>query len=203
MTNITLDYYNKKAADYVENTRDVDFSYLQNEFAAHIKKGGRIIDLGCGSGRDSKAFIEMGFDVVPIDGSSELCKMASEFIGRPVICSTFQDYKPEGTFDGIWACASLLHLSLDDLISVMKKFDSCLSDDGIFYVSFKYGDFSGERHGRIFTDMNEQTFASLLKSIPSLEIYKQYITGDVRQDRESERWLNVFLKKNKLINNHL
>lgn len=203
MNNITLDYYNKKAVDYVENTRDVDFSHLQKEFASYIKKGGRIIDLGCGSGRDSKAFIEMGFDVVPIDGSSELCKMASEFIGKPVVCSTFQDYKPQGKFDGIWACASLLHLSLGDLISVMKKFDSFLNDDGIFYVSFKYGDFSGERHGRFFTDMNEQTFASLLKGIPTLEIYKQYITGDVRQDRKGERWLNVFLRKNNLINNHI
>ncbi len=194
-TDLTLKYYNEKASAFVEGTRSVDFSALQNEFASYVKKGGRILDLGCGSGRDSKAFMEMGYAVVAVDGSEEICRFASEYIGQPVICSTFQDYAPEGMFDGIWACASLLHLSLDDVKAAMKKYASVLEQGGSFYVSFKYGAFSGERNGRFFTDMNERSFADLLKEIPQLEIHKEYVTEDVRPGRETEKWLNVFLKK--------
>ena len=194
-TNLTLEYYNRKADSFVDGTRDVDFSTLQNEFTSYIKKGGCILDLGCGSGRDSKAFIEMGYGVIAVDGSQEICKLASEYIGQPVICSTFQEYEPERTFDGIWACASLLHLSLEDVKTVMKKYAAVLKIEGTFYVSFKYGTFSGERNGRFFTDMDERTFDAMLVDIPELVIYREYITEDVRPGREAEKWLNIFLKR--------
>ena len=194
-TNFTLEYYNEKAESFVAGTRNVDFSALQNEFTFYVKKGGRILDLGCGSGRDSKAFLEMGYEVIAVDGSQELCWLASEYIGQEVICATFQEYDPEGIFDGIWACASLLHLSLDDAKAAMKKYAAFLDKDGVFYDSFKYGTFSGERNGRFFTDMDENSFSTTLRDIPELKIFKQYITEDVRPGRESEKWLNVFMKK--------
>lgn len=137
----------------------------------------------------------MGYEVVAVDGSQELCKRASEYIGKQVICSTFQEYDPEGVFDGIWACASLLHLCLEDIKVVMKKYAAVLKENGIFYVSFKYGTFSGERNGRFFTDMDENSFDALLRDIPDLEINRQYITEDVRPGREAEKWLNIFLKR--------
>lgn len=194
-TETTLNYYNEKAKSFVEGTLNVNFSDLQDEFAALVEKGGRILDLGCGSGRDSKAFLQMGYDVVAVDGSQELCKLASEYIGQPVICTTFQDYKPEGTFDGIWACASLLHLDYETVLQTMQKLTASLKQNGIFYVSFKYGSFCGDRNGRFFLDMDEQSFASLLEKIPELAVVKQCITVDVRPGRDSEKWLNVFLKK--------
>ena len=193
--NTTLEYYNEQAASFVEGTRNVDFSALQNEFAALVKKGGRILDLGCGSGRDSKAFMEMGFRVVAVDGSPEICRLAEEYIGQQVICATFREFEPEGTFDGIWACASLLHLERNYIKEIMMKYASVLNAEGAFYVSFKYGDYSGERNGRFFTDMDENSFGAILTEIPALEVYKQYITEDVRPGRESEKWLNMFLKK--------
>ena len=196
--NSTLEYYNEQAASFVEGTRNVDFSALQNEFAALVKKGGRILDLGCGSGRDSKAFIDMGFQVVAVDGSSEICKLATEYIGQQVTCATFREYEPEGTFDGIWACASLLHLERNEMKEIMMKYASVLKEEGVFYVSFKYGDYSGERNGRFFTDMDESSFGAILTEIPALEVYMQYITEDVRPGRESEKWLNVFLKKGEM-----
>ena len=76
---------------------------LQQEFLSYIPKGGTILDLGCGSGRDSKAFIEQGYAVEAVDGSQEMCKVASEYIGQKVICARFQDYKPNKLFDGVWA----------------------------------------------------------------------------------------------------
>lgn len=195
MNNFTLDYYNQKAADYVRDTRDVDFSVLQNEFVSQLRPGGRILDLGSGSGRDSKAFLDMGFDVVAIDGSKELASLASEYLKRPVECVSFQDYEPEGLFDGIWACATLLHLSVDDIQMVMKKYTAVLNEGGWFYASFKYGTFSGVRNGRFFTDLDEDSFALIVKEIPELEMVKTYITEDVRPGRGTEKWLNVFLRK--------
>ena len=195
----TLDYYNKNAISFIEGTLHVDFSTLQKKFASYIEKGGSILDLGCGSGRDSKAFLEMGYSVVAIDGSQELCKLASKYIGQNVLCSTFQEYSPEELFDGIWACASLLHLKIGEIGKIMKKYASTLKDNGIFYVSFKYGTFHGERNGRFFTDMNEELFETLLKGIPELSIDRQFITEDVRPGRKTEKWLNVFLKKSQTL----
>jgi len=191
----TIRYYNDQAASFARGTVAVEFSALQDEFASGIGDGGRILDLGCGSGRDSKAFLGRGFDVVAVDGSEEMARIASEYIGRDVIRATFQDYEPEGAFDGIWACASLLHLEKEDIVPVMRKLAAALNEGGSFYVSFKYGDFSGERNGRFFTDMDEKSFGELIANIPELGIRRQFVSGDVRPGREEEKWLNVFLVK--------
>ena len=192
---LTLDYYNEKARAFCEDTQDVEFSAFQRAFTSHLPSGGRILDFGCGSGRDSKAFLNAGYQVTALDGSEELCRIASEFIGQPVLCSTFQDYVPDGEFDGIWACASLLHLPSEDLVAVMSRLAGSLRLGGCFYVSFKYGDFRGMRNGRFFQDMTEESLGELLTSIPELDVVSTKITGDVRPGREKELWLNVLLKK--------
>ena len=130
-----------------------------------------------------------------IDGSSELCRIASEFIGQNVICATFQEYVPEEQFDGIWACASLLHSPSEELGVIVAKLAKSLRRGGCFYVSFKYGDFRGVRNGRFFQNMTEDSLAELLKDIPELEILSTKITADVRLGREKEMWLNVLLKR--------
>ena len=194
-TDLTLEYYNKKADSLVDGTRDVDFSALQNEFASYIKKGGLILDLGCGSGRDSKAFIEMGYEVVAVDGSQEICKRASEYIGQSVICSTFQEFNPAGKFDGIWACASILHLPKAELEEVMLRISTALKAGGVLYSSFKYGTFEGIRNGRYFTDFTEETLKEFMAGIPSLQAFDVWVTGDVRTGREEERWINMLARR--------
>ncbi|MFR7538694.1 MAG: class I SAM-dependent methyltransferase [Clostridium sp.] len=193
-TEFTLDYYNQQAEKFVQSTVDVEFSHLQNLFIEMLPAGGTILDLGCGSGRDSKAYKKAGFNVIAVDGSEALCKIAEEYIGQQVICRKFQDLDISETLDGIWACASLLHLEMDDIVETMKKLTNRLCSGGIFYVSFKYGNFSGKRNGRYFTDMTEDSFAEIKKQISGLRIVRQMITNDARPDRD-EKWLNVFLKK--------
>lgn len=193
-TEYTLEYYNQQAEQFVQGTVDVEFSNLQNLFIEMLPAGGTILDLECGSGRDSKAYKQAGFKVIAVDGSEALCKIASEYIGQEVLCCRFQDLDIQESLEGVWACATLLHLEKDDVISTMQKLTKSLVSGGIFYASFKYGKFSGERNGRFFTDMTEDTFAEILSEIEGLTIVKQMITEDARPDR-SEKWLNVFLKK--------
>ena len=193
--NNTLGYYNKNSVDFVHSTRDVDFREIQDKFLGLIAPKSLILDFGCGSGRDTKYFLSKGYIVEAWDGSIELCKAASEFTQIDVKNKLFQDLSASSLYDGIWACSSILHLPLNDLILVMKKIESALKNTGVLYTSFKYGDYSGERNGRYFTDMTEDRFDEILQHCPSLPIIEIWQTGDVRQDRENEKWLNILLRK--------
>lgn len=197
--NKTIEYYNKNVELFVSSTKDVEFNKMQNMLLKYLKKGDYILDLGCGSGRDSKAFLEKGFKVVSIDGSEKLCNIASSYIGEKVIFTTFQNFKSDIKFNGIWACASLLHLPYTDLKEVIKNLRNNLKEEGYFYLSFKYGEFEGERNGRYFTNMTEKKFRNLIKDISEYEIVEEKITSDARKGREEEKWLNIILKKVKYI----
>lgn len=193
--NKTIEYYNINSDLFIDSTKDVEFDKMQNMLIKYLKKGDCILDLGCGSGRDSKAFLEKGFKVVSVDGSKKLCKFAKNYIGRDVINSTFQDFKSNIKFDGVWACASLLHLPYEELKKVMKNISTMIKLEGYFYLSFKYGDFEGERNGRYFTDMTEEKFKELIKDMKEYKLIEKHITEDVRASRENEKWLNIILKK--------
>lgn len=194
-TDFTIEYYNNEASSFFESTVSVDFLKIQEQFLKYVKPGGRILDLGCGSGRDSRAFLERGYEVVAVDGSRELAKIAGAYIGQEVIVADFREFEPEGTFDGIWACASLLHLPKGEIVAVMRRMAAHLAEGGCFYASFKYGEFQGERNGRYFTDMTEESFRELLEGVPGLAIEEYFSSGDVRAGRDRERWLNVMLRK--------
>ena len=193
--NVTLEYYNKNSADFVLSTREVDFREIQDKFLGLIAPKSFILDFGCGSGRDTKYFLSKGYTVEAWDGSTELCRTASEFAQVDVKNKLFQDLSAHGLYDGIWACSSILHLPLDELILVMTKIESALKNNGILYTSFKYGEFSGERNGRYFTDMTEGRFDGILKKCPDFQIIEIWKTGDVRPGRDNEQWLNILLRK--------
>lgn len=197
--NKTIEYYDKNSEFFVSSTKDVEFNKMQNMLLKYLKKGDCILDLGCGSGRDSKAFLEKGFKVVSVDGSEKLCNIASSYIGQEVMFSTFQNFKSNIKFNGIWACASLLHLPYKDLKEVIENLSNNLKEEGYFYLSFKYGEFEGERNGRYFTNMTEEKFRKLIKDISEYEIVEEKITSDARKGREEEKWLNIILKKVKYI----
>ena len=194
--NKTIQYYNNFSKQFAESTVNVEFRHMQDRFLDKLQDGSIILDFGCGSGRDTKYFLEQGYRVEAIDGSEELCRLAGEFTGIEVKHMYFQELSEVEKYDGIWACSSILHLDRDDLEAVLKKMAAALKQNGIIYTSFKYGTFSGERNGRYFTDMTEDTFHELLQKIPGLEIEEQWITSDVRPGRGEEKWLNLILRKN-------
>ena len=191
----TLDYYDRIAEEFAADTRDADVGELHALFLSHLPAGGRILDLGCGSGRDSRLFRDKGYEVVAVDGSRELCKIASSLIGQEVLCRTFEELDFEEEFDGVWACASILHVPSERLPGVIARISRALKRGGFFYASFKYGVFEGERNGRYFTDLDEAGFAELIAAFPEFEIVETRITSDVRPGRAEEKWLNVVVRK--------
>ena len=195
MDKTTLTYYNTHAKDFVQGTVAVDFHITQDRFLAQLAAGASILDFGCGSGRDTKYFLEHGFAVEVTDGSKELCKLASAYTGISVKQMLFDELEAVEKYDGIWACASILHLAWADLVVVMQKMVRAVKDGGVIYTSFKYGQFTGERNGRFFTDLDEEGLARLLKEVGGLEVKELWITGDVRPCRGEEKWLNVLLTK--------
>ena len=193
--NRTLDYYNTHSSSYVNNTQSVDFSSIQDAFIAHIDFNALILDFGCGSGRDTRYFIEHGFLVEAIDGSEAMCEIASKYTGIQVKKMLFQELNENARYDGIWACASILHLPLDELVNVLKKMARALKKNGVIYTSFKYGDKDSYQGDRYYTNMTENRIKDLMMKMPELRILKEWISMDVRPDKSEEKWLNLFLVK--------
>lgn len=190
----TLEYYQKNADLFVEGTVSVDMHDAQMRFLRMLLPHAYILDFGCGSGRDAKAFLDQGYQVDAVDGSPELCCMASELIGKPVKQMLFDDLSVSNQYDGIWACASILHLPRRNLVDVLPKISNALKTDGVLYASFKYGSYEGMRDGRYFTDFTEESLGNLMDEVPSLLIVDTWITDDVRPERE-ERWINTLARR--------
>lgn len=191
----TLEYYNENARTFSEQTQNVDFAETQELFLKMLPPQGNILDFGCGSGRDTKFFLERGYRVDAVDGSEELCRIASDYTGIQVRQMLFQDLDAAEQYDGIWACSSILHLKKEELRAVILKMITALKSTGYIYTSFKYGTFEGYRKQRYFTDFTEETMTDLIQSFPRLEIRELWISRDVRPDRDDETWLNLLLQK--------
>jgi len=187
------DYYQLHAQRFFSETVDVDMSELYRPFVAHLKPGARILDAGCGSGRDAKAFSEMGYEVEAFDASAELVELARQHTGLPVKQMRFEEVTEVERYDGIWCCASLLHVPLAELPGVMAQLAKALKPGGVWYLSFKYGSGEREKDGRRFTDMDEAGFAEFLSGLSGVEVMECWLTGDRRNVHKHEKWLNFLL----------
>ena len=192
--NTTIAYYNQNARDFHSGTVNADMSDAYSRFLPYVPKGASILDLGCGSGRDSRVFAEMGYQVTAVDGSEEICKLASEYLGVEVECLLFEDLQYDREFDAIWACASLLHVSKDDMPAIIAKVRAALKPDGILYASYKYGTEERNQEGRAFSDYTEDDVASGKIFGDGLTVLETWVSEDVRPDR-CEKWLNIICQR--------
>ncbi|KJY68521.1 class I SAM-dependent methyltransferase [Vibrio nigripulchritudo] len=189
-----MSYYNQNAQEFFDDTINVDMSTLYSEFTPLLPANGLILDAGCGSGRDTKSFLENGFSVHSIDASKELAVLAEHLTKQPVEVTTFQEFESQKQFDGVWACASLLHVPMKELPLAFKKLAASLKSQGVFYCSFKYGREEVIRNGREFTNLDEKLLAQVISN-SELIVLKTWCTSDLRKGRESEKWLNAILIK--------
>ena len=189
-----MNYYDTNGQEFFDGTVNTDMSSHYDDFLKLLPKNGNILDAGCGSGRDTLNFKSRGYNVTAIDGSEKMCELASEYAGVNVRQMQFQEIEFHDCFDGIWASASLLHVPSDELKDVLKRLKKSLKDNGIFYASFKLGNFEGERNGRFFNDFTEETARKLFENA-GFEIIKTWLTHDARIERQDEKWVNILVKK--------
>ena len=186
---MSLSFYDRNAAAYLQDTVNADVASLRARFLEHVTPGGRILDAGCGSGRDARAFFEEGYDVSAFDGSAELATFASAYAGIAVQHLTFAEMEWRDAFDGVWASASLLHVPRADLDGIFKRFARALKPNGAWYLSMKLGDSDRLVNGRLFTDVTEPELRNRLEAL-GLQVSELWCTDDVRP-RRSDRWVNA------------
>lgn len=192
----TQEYYNRHAADYCEATRDRDMSEIYARFLVHLSPGAHILDAGSGSGRDTKVFLERGYQVTAIDASPNLARLASEYTHHPCDILSFQDMAFKEAFDGVWACASLVHIPRDQIEDVLSRFATALKPGGIMYVSLKEGE--GELvadDGRFFRKYTRSSFEELLTRVPQLQEIAYWKANEMPTGDQMRSWLGFLLKR--------
>jgi phospholipid N-methyltransferase len=188
---MSVQYYQDNADEFFFSTVKVDMSDIYRNFTDNLKIGSLILDVG--SGRDTKAFLDMGYKVDAFDASSELVDRAKTFTVIDVKRALFEDVNDFEKYDAIWCCASLLHVPKKELISTLTKLYKSLKLDGTWYMSFKYGESERVKDGRLFTDMNEDRLSHLISNL-NVKTEKVWITEDNRPER-NEKWINIILMK--------
>ena len=192
----TLDYYNKNSEEYFNSTLNVDMTNTYKPFLKLVPKDGKILDLGCGSGRDSMNFMKLGYEVTSVDGAKELAKKASVLLGKEVIVSTFEELELKEKFHGIWACASLLHIKREDLKIVLNNLYNNLDDKGVFYMSFKYGEKEYvDDKNRYFNCFTDESIISFINENTKYNILGLYITEDKLGRVNEVKWVNLICNK--------
>jgi SAM-dependent methyltransferase len=191
-------FYEANAEMFILNTRNVDMSEFQNRFLAALPvvegRRARILDAGSGSGRDARAFQLLGYDVEAFDASLAMVEATRKYAGVVTQCMRFEDFTWDHPFEGIWACASLLHVAEQQLPNVIDKLAASLTPGGVLFLSFKLG--AGERlkDGRRFTDMDADRLTTLLKGCNELSLPEIWLSSDGRRERASETWVNALVR---------
>lgn len=191
---MSADYYDQNAAAFYQGSVEADMSSTRDFFLQHVPADGCILDAGCGSGRDSVAFLQAGYAVASMDASDEMVRMSTALTkpwgGAPTQLMRFQELEEVAAYDGIWACASLLHVSPEELPSVLMRISRAMKPNGAFYCSFKLGESVVERDGRRFTMMTEESLRLRMEALPEFKLVKLWTGADSRPGREEELWVN-------------
>ena len=188
-------YYDQHSERYIEDTESVDMSPLHERFLAHLPDKARILDAGCGSGRDSLAFQRRGHDIMATDASLAMVKHASALLNQDVLHLRHEAIAFEEAFDGIWSNASLLHVPQDELPDVFGRLRQALVPGGVLFTSFKLGEGEMFRSDRLFSNQTMESFRELIDDVPGLELIEIWTSGDLRSGREHEQWLNTLCRR--------
>ncbi|WP_211595047.1 class I SAM-dependent methyltransferase [Paracoccus litorisediminis] len=186
-------FYDSNAESFIARTVGVDMSEHRQRFLRTLPPGGAILDAGCGSGRDTLAFRQLGYDVSAFDGSIEMVRATSRLAGIPVRQIIFEDFDWDRKFDGIWACASLLHIPRSSLPAVLDRLANTLLPTGVIYASIKLGAEERVEGDRFFNDLDEAGLNLILAETKELSLVELWQSMDRRSDRSEVKWLNCLL----------
>lgn len=192
--NSTIQYYNEHAEEYFKETIDINIEDFRKKFISLLPKNAKIIDIGCGSGRDVKAFSEMGYNAIGLDIAENLSATAKQHLNIDIIYENMINWKSSEPFDGMWCCGSLLHLHDDELQSFLQNLKYNLKQDGIIFISVKEGIPTGtNKDGRYFHNYTQNEICDILNKA-GLEIIDIEITKDLLK-RYNFQWLCIFARR--------
>ena len=193
----TYDWYEANARDYFAGTIDINMTMLYVPFLSYMRPYASILDAGCGSGRDTLYFAGRGYRVTACDYSPAMVKLASRLTGQEIRQLSFQEVDFNDQFDGIWACSSLLHVPMAEMHAAITRLSRSMKVDGVLYASFKYGHGEHHRNGRFCVDLDEEGAKDLIERHPELAALRYWKSSDLREGRETEKWLNLLVRKTK------
>ena len=188
----TFKWYEENASSYSLSTKDALVEDALNEFVSLLPKEASIVDIGCGCGRDSAYFRNMGFRVESMDVSPAMAREARRLFDIDVSLCDVLSLERREELDGAWAQASLLHLNEEELSLAFRKIRDSLKDGGILYASFRIGEGNSREEGRYYTNMTKEKLLSLLPK--EMDIIRQWESKDVRKGM-AHRWLSSIMKK--------
>jgi SAM-dependent methyltransferase len=191
----TIVWYERNAEAFAADTVGVAMDHLRRPFLDRLPAPARILDAGCGAGRDAAAFTRLGHQVVAMEPCEALAARAEALLGATVLRQRFDQMTFAAEFDGVWACASLLHVPASELTNTLDRCSRALRVGGILFASFKYGRGERRRDGRWFTDLDERGWAEHTPELEDLHTIDTWTTSDARPNRTDERWLNVLVQR--------
>lgn len=186
-------YYNENVNEFVSKVHHLEMTFLYGKFERLLQSNASILDVGSGSGRDSLYFHKNGYTVTSFDASEALVEFSRDFLDN-VHLATFESFESSELYDGIWACASLLHVDRFRIQIIIQKYIDMIKKEGVFYMSFKSCEYDYIKDGRQFTCFTIDTLKSLVNKFNDIKIVDLFETQDVRDDR-NEVWVNIIIKK--------
>ena len=191
------DYYDLHAEEYFGATVGVDMGSVYERFLKKLSPGAHIADAGCGSGRDTRAFLQKGYVVTAFDSSPEMVRLAAAYTGQNCIVVRFQDMNFREEFDAVWACASLLHVPRREMPDVLRRFVTALRPGGVMYASFvEGGEDRAGADGRLYTCYTPEALTELIRTIPGTREVACWRSEEIASSAKRSPWLNLLFKKN-------
>ena len=199
---LVIKAYNKIAKIYSKFTFDKLDQYQLNKFISMLPKKAKILDAGCGSGRDSNYFKEYGFDVTAVDAAEKMLQEAKKNV-KGVKFKNIDimktDFKKD-SFDGIWAAASLLHSEKKNVSKILGELKRVLKGEGVLYISVKEGDGEGIKKVERYNNEPIPFFYYSISEIEELvkQAGFQIVYSGFSEDmmkRKGFKWINIYCKK--------